>query len=451
MSKLNEPLLLPCGVSLRNRIAKAAMTEGLADPNTNLPNENHFRLYERWGKSGASFLLTGNVMVDRRYRECPRNVAIDNKTFSPDDPNDILLSLLKRWAQSSKESQLWMQLSHSGRQTPMSVSSAPIAPSPVSLPKPLPGFFFYSPSEMTNEEIEDVIGRFVSAASLVKKAGFDGIQIHGAHGYLISEFLSPRTNKRTDKWGGSLENRSRLLREILEQVRFAVGPSFPICVKMNSADFQRGGFDEEDAVQVIRMLEQQKIDLLEISGGTYEFAAMFEGKPVAAKSTLEREAFFIDFATKVRKLTKTPLMLTGGFRSLRAMRQAVEDGVVDVIGLARPFCLFPEFPKQFLLNPEEEERKKGGGGEMATLALPTISVGIKSVNTGLENLWYQSQMHLIGCEGKDPDPHQILATTSLPLFVSTYICDVQTITKLGVLKIVLVLSCLLALVFALLW
>jgi 2,4-dienoyl-CoA reductase-like NADH-dependent reductase (Old Yellow Enzyme family) len=211
---------------------------------------------------------------------------------------------------------------------------------------------------MTEDEIEDTIQRFAHAAEVCRDVGFTGIQLHSAHGYLLSSFLSPRVNQRTDKWGGSLENRKRFLGAVYAAVRERVGDDFPIAVKINSADFQRGGFDHDESLEVVRWLGEIGFDLVEISGGSYEDLVLFYGdkdamgEPVR-ESTKEREAYFITFADAVRKVTDVPLMVTGGFRSRAAMNAALASGALDVIGLARPMCTQVDAPALLLEDRTE--------------------------------------------------------------------------------------------------
>ena len=325
---IEQSFKLPCGSVLKNRIAKAAMTERIAD-STNNVTERHFELYDRWAATGAGLLITGNVMVDNRHLESAGNVCV--LTCDQDR--------LRRWVDvvHRHETHLWMQISHAGRQTSKFNTIHPQAPSAVRL-KTLG--LFGTPKALTNAEIEDLIERFATAGTIARQCGFDGIQIHAAHGYLISQFLSPLTNIRNDQWGGSLENRSRFLIEIVRLTRKRLGPNFPISVKLNSADFQRGGFDETDALRVVRMLTDEGIDLLEISGGTYEKSAFLlknSEVPGQKESTRRREAYFIDFAERVRQVSDIPLMVTGGFRTLDLCNEALRSGMVDIIGMARPF------------------------------------------------------------------------------------------------------------------
>lgn len=345
---LSKPLSLPNGASLPNRFAKAAMTEGLAD-GLNRPTARLERLYRRWGAGGAGLLITGNVMVDRRYLERPGNVAIDGPQ------TDEQLERLRGWSGAAREggADIWMQLSHPGRQTPKIVARQPVAPSAVALG--LPGGQFGEPRALLAEEAPTIIERFAHAASIAKHTGFTGVQIHAAHGYLISEFLNPLVNQREDMWGGSLENRARFLLETVDAVRAQTGTGFPVSVKLNSSDFQKGGFAPGEAIQVARWLEKRGVDLIEISGGSYEQPAMMDLDGIEARheeekrdSTKAREAYFLDYADEMRASLKTPLMVTGGFRSRAAMEEALASGACDVVGVARPLCVDPDTPQKLM-------------------------------------------------------------------------------------------------------
>jgi 2,4-dienoyl-CoA reductase-like NADH-dependent reductase (Old Yellow Enzyme family) len=253
--------------------------------------------------------------------------------------------------------------------------------------------FFNTPRELTPDEIEDIIRRFGQAAAIAKKAGFTGAQIHGAHGYLVSQFLSPHANQRSDEWGGTPENRRRFVLAVLAEMRRRTGPGFPIGIKLNSADFQKGGFSEEESLDTIRALAAAGIDMVEISGGTYEAPAM---TGVQRKdSTAKREAYFLEFAEKVRATVKVPLMLTGGFRTLAGMAGAVSSGAVDFVGLARALAVEPELPSRLL------------GGEEARHVIRPITTGIKMVDRMalMEVTWYARQLRRIG-EGHEPKPNE---------------------------------------------
>jgi len=341
-SPLLQSLTLPCGAVLKNRIAKAAMTERLASSN-HFANDNLNNLYGKWSDTGTGLLISGNIMVDKHYKESSGNIVIEDESG--------LRPLQKFTKEGTRNgNHLWAQISHAGRQSTIFSTFKPIAPSPVHLKKLM---LFAKPRAMTIKDILDVVERFVTAAAICKKGGFTGVQIHGAHGYLISQFLSPNTNKRTDEYGGSIENRSRVLFDIIKKTRVEVGSDFPIAVKLNSADFQRGGFNEEDALYVIKKLHDLKIDLLEISGGTYE-NIVFLTKRSERESTRKREAYFMDFAERIRKVTKIPLMVTGGFRTIDFCEQVIENNELEVIGFARPYLVDETFPSTFV-NREYEK------------------------------------------------------------------------------------------------
>lgn len=337
---LDRPLRLPCGAVLKNRLAKAAMTEGLADP-MNRATDAHVMLYERWARNGLGLMLTGNVQVDRRQLERPGNIAIDGNGG---------LEALRRLARTGTRdgAHFWMQINHPGRQTSAAIHARPLAPSAISLPMALAQCG--EAQAMTLEQVHDVVRRFAHVAVIARECGFTGIQIHAAHGYLLSNFLSPLANRREDEYGGSLENRARLLLEIVAATRGAVGADFPISVKLNSADFQRGGFGPDESMQVVEWLASAGIDLLEISGGNYEEMQMVgrgdETPGVVRKthdSTRAREAYFLEYARQVRPRARhLPLMITGGMRSAAVMQDALSQDACDVIGLGRPLCTHPD-------------------------------------------------------------------------------------------------------------
>ena len=332
---LNDPLTLPCGATLPNRVAKAAMSEHLGSPNQS-PTRGLVRLYERWSAGGAGLLITGNVMIDPAHLEGTRNVAV-----KPDSNIDGFVE----WASAGTAhgNHLWMQLNHPGRQTPRHINPSPGAPSAV---EPVNLFrrarAFGKPHAMDETEIGQVIQSFASAAAFARTAGFTGVQVHGAHGYLVSQFLSPLTNQRSDRWGGSLGNRARFARTVLGEIRKAVGDDFPIGIKLNSADFQRGGFTEEESMRVLGMLQEDGIDLVEISGGSYESRVMLD------KVENQREAFFLEYAKKARAEVDIPMMVTGGFRARSIMEDALSKGALDVVGMARPFTNNPSIAQDLL-------------------------------------------------------------------------------------------------------
>jgi len=348
---IDAPLTLPCGLTAPNRIAKAAMTEGLADVvdgTGGLAGERIAHCYRTWAAGGAGLLITGNIMVDGRYRERPANVVVDG------EQNERQRAGLRQFAEAAKSGGglALAQISHAGRQSPKSIAPEPVGPSAVKVK--LPGGLFGTPRALTDDEILDVIDRFATTAAELCAAGFDGVQVHSAHGYLLSEFLNPRVNRRDDRWGGSLDNRARLLLETVRAVRDAIGPYKALSIKLNSSDFQKGGFSFEDCQQVVGLLHGEGVDLLEISGGNYEQPRMmgleglepvFEGD--VRDSTRAREAYFMAYAERILEATRMPIMVTGGFRSRAAMDEALEAGVA-MIGIARPLCVDPDAPNRLL-------------------------------------------------------------------------------------------------------
>ncbi|MEM8896878.1 MAG: NADH:flavin oxidoreductase/NADH oxidase family protein [Bacteroidota bacterium] len=379
LNVLKESFELPCGVSVNNRIAKSALSEGIAEKNGR-PSEALFNLYERWGKGGAGILFTGNVMVDKDHLVNANVMIAENEDFL-----DSYTTLAEK--AQAHGTHLWMQINHPGRQTPAYLDKAPVSASNVGMPSKL----YLQPRPLEEEEILDLIERYGNAALLAKKAGMKGAQIHGAHGYLVSQFLSPLTNLRTDKWGGSLENRARFVLEIYRSMRKKCGPDFPLGIKINSADFQRGAFTEEESMEVISMLDAEGMDLIEVSGGTYERAAMVG--TMQKESTKQREAYFMDFIVKVRKLIKSPLMLTGGFRTADTIAKAVAGGELDFVGMGRPFCLYPNLGNELL------------SGTRTNFSVPPLQTGVPKIDMSgmLQTPWHQFQLVRLG-KGMEPDP-----------------------------------------------
>ena len=340
-----EPLQLPNGQVLANRIAKAAMEENMADAHQ-APSEPLMRLYQAWAEGEPGLLLTGNVMIDRHAMTGPGGVVLENEEH---------LDSFREWADVARNKgvHFWMQLSHPGRQTMANLGQQALAPSAIALDLGSFSKMFATPKAMTEDDIQDVIRRFATSARLAEKAGFTGVQIHGAHGYLLSQFLSPLSNHRSDRWGGSLENRARLLLEVIHAVRAAVSPSFCVAVKLNSADFQRGGFDETDARAVVEMLNPLPIDLLELSGGSYEAPAM-QGEARDGR-TLAREAYFLEFAAEMASVATMPVMVTGGIRRLPIVKQVLDSGIA-MAGIATALTLEPQLIKHWRegrdLNPQ---------------------------------------------------------------------------------------------------
>ncbi|MGK0289298.1 MAG: 2,4-dienoyl-CoA reductase-like NADH-dependent reductase (Old Yellow Enzyme family) [bacterium] len=376
---LNTPFQIGKKLTVKNRFFKSAMSEQLTDKN-NLPNKELIKLYETWAEGGLGISVTGNVMIDKKAMGEPRQVVLEK---------DTPLESFKAWAKAGTKNdcQLWMQLNHPGKQIPSILCKEPVAPSAISLGAGLEKAF-NPPRALSEPEILDIIERFANSSKLAKEAGFSGVQIHGAHGYLVSQFLSSRHNQRTDQWGGRLENRMRFVLEVYRAIRTAVG-DFPIGIKLNSADFMKGGFTEEESMEVVKTIAKEGIDMIEISGGTYESPSMTGHK--IKESTKKREAYFLDYAEKVRSLVDTPIAVTGGFRSGTAMTEALQSGATDMIGVARPLAVEPDLPNKIIEDPTY------------AIHMKKLSTGIKAVDrmAMLEITWYEHQLHLIG-KGKAP-------------------------------------------------
>ena len=336
-------------------------------------------------------------MVDGRYLERAGNVVVEDASG---------LTSLRAWANATHRggSQLWAQISHPGRQCPRLVNLTPLAPSPVQLDRV---GNFGKPRAATESDIQDIITRFATTAGILQEAGFDGVQVHSAHGYLLSQFLSPRTNLRADSWGGSLENRARLLLTVVRAVREKVGPKFPIAVKLNSSDFVQGGFTLDESVQVVRWLGDAGVDLLEVSGGTYEQLEFFKGHDPSEirDSTRSREAMFLEYAKSIKAVATMPIMVTGGFRTRAGMQAALTEGHTDMIGVARPFCLDPDFPLAMMAGtldalPVPEDKLVLGKGHWGP---NSTSGNIRALNNFAQAGWYYRQIELMS-EGLPPQP-----------------------------------------------
>lgn len=341
-SPLFEPLTLPNGAILKNRLAKAAMEESLAAYGQ-IPDAKLQRLYRRWAEGGAGLLITGNVMISPAALSGPASVVLEEGTD---------LAPFKAWAEAGRSGggAFWMQINHPGRQVMATLGEETVSASDVAVEIPGMSKNFNPPRALSEAEIRDLIARFATTAALAEEAGFDGVQIHAAHGYLINQFLSPLTNRRSDQWGGSLENRARFLFEAVRAVRARVSERFTVTVKLNSADFQKGGFDQEDAKWVVTQLGDMNIDLVELSGGSYESPAM-QGRREDGTSTGRREAYFVEFARDIAAVAKMPVMVTGGIRS----RAVAEDALVNktggigvsVLGIARAMAFEPDLVKNW--------------------------------------------------------------------------------------------------------
>jgi len=379
---LAEAFVLPNGFTIPNRLVKSALSEGLGERDGS-PGRRLRTLYGRWSGAGVGLNITGNVMIDRRALGEPGNVVVEDRRHLPE---------LQEWVKAitAGGSRAWAQINHPGRQTPRTLTPRPVAPSAVPMPGAPP--VFATPRELTSAEVHEIVRRYATTAAVLTEAGFDGVQIHGAHGYLVSQFLSPLSNQRTDEWGGTPEKRRRFVLEVFRAMREAVGAEVPVTIKLNSADFQKGGFSEEESLEVVHALADEGIDLLEISGGTYTSAAMLGVDETLKESTRRREAYFLAYAERVRaELPQLPLMLTGGFRTVGGMEDALASGAVDLIGLGRPLAVQPDFPAQLLAGVVDE-----------SVVVPRRS-GIRLLDNLTELTYYSVQMWRMA-KGKEPAP-----------------------------------------------
>ncbi len=343
-SKLFTPLTLPNQVVINNRLCKAAMEENLSDQGQ-IPGQRLFTLYKAWSDGGAGLLLTGNVMISPDALTGPGGVVLENADH---------LDRFRKWAAAgtSNGNQLWMQINHPGRQVYEAMGEQALSPSGIALN--IPGFskMFAQPKAMGEAEILNIIERFANTAALAEQAGFTGVQIHAAHGYLLSQFLSPLVNVRDDKWGGSLENRARIVFEVVKAVRERVSDGFCVSIKINSADFQKGGFDANDAKWVVKQLNDYRLDLVELSGGSYESPAMSgnAAEPGSGDSTTQREAYFVEFARDIAEVASMPIMVTGGITKRAVAEDALNErgGIsIDMLGIARALAYEPALPNKW--------------------------------------------------------------------------------------------------------
>ena len=382
-NNLSSPVTLNSGITIKNRFVKAATSEQLGDKNHD-PKPALSTAYARWAEGEVGLSISGNIMIDRTALGEPANVVLDE---------DSDLNKFRHWTRSATKNgtHLWAQLNHPGKQSPSVLSKNPVAPSAIPLELDMKGVF-NTPKALTEDEIWVLIDKFSHAAKLANSVGFTGIQIHAAHGYLISQFHSAKHNQRNDQWGGSLENRMRFVLEVYKAIRKEVGDTYPIAVKLNAGDFISGGFSEEESMQVAQSLADAGVDLIEVSGGTYESQAMVDPNEAPIKvSTKNREAYFLHYAEAIKQNLSIPLIVTGGFRTAQGMLDAINTGATDFIGLARPLMLYPDLPIQAMNDKQ------------ATFDVKRPTTGFKKIDKTLmvDLAWWEEQIHLMG-KGQEP-------------------------------------------------
>ena len=369
MSLINKPFTSNNGTTFRNRIVKAAMEEQLAGAGQQ-PDGRLETLYRRWGEGGAGLIITGHVMVDRRAMAQPGDVVLDERSE---------LEPFRRWSAAAGPTEVWMQINHPGRLVPRDTAATALAPSAVPLDLGPLSKLYREPTAMSAEDIRTVIERFATTAELAESAGFGGVQIHAAHGYLLSQFLSPLVNRRNDQWGGSLADRARPLLETIAAVRGRVSAGFGIAVKLNSADFQRGGFELDDARQVVQWLSGA-VDFVELSGGNIE--SLTSPDPGTDERTRAREAYLLDLAGRLVEESDVPLMLTGGIRRREAAERVLERGFA-LVGVATAIAQHPEIPHRWLAGEDAPVHPPRSRLRSKALA----AAGVQAAITGrLQNL-----------------------------------------------------------------
>ena len=376
---LFTPITLPNGTTIKNRFFKSAMSEGMGTREFQ-PKKNIATLYKRWAEGGTGLIITGNIMVDPKGTAEPGNIVFDKNSN---------MEILKEWAKQGQQhgAKVMVQLNHPGKQAPKTVSKQTVAPSAIPLGNGL-NKLFSTPRALTTSEVEELVQKFVTSAKVAKEAGFSGVQIHAAHGYLISQFLSPHDNRRTDKYGGSLENRMRFLKEIYLGMREELGKDFTIGIKINSTDFKEDGLTEEDSLKTIIELANLGLDFVEISGGTYERPAM-----MGATSKSTNQVFFAEYSKKLKQKIKIPVVVTGGIRSINAMNTLLNDNTTDFIGIARPLTIDPNIPNKIKQ------------GTYTIVETTRVSTGVKKLDKIFGSLlgivYYQVLMQNIA-KGKEP-------------------------------------------------
>ncbi|ATZ56784.1 hypothetical protein BCIN_14g00210 [Botrytis cinerea B05.10] len=397
-SPLGKPLKYEfSGKVARNRFLKGAMSERQSswDPkdfkSRGIPFTSLVNVYKRWGEGEYGQILTGNVMIEYDHLESMGNSIIPLDAPFEGERFERFAAMAK--AGKAHGSLMVAQVSHPGRQVESRIQPNPISASDVQLTSSPMGLTFNKPRPATQEDINSIVDKFAHAAEYLEKAGFDGIQLHGAHGYLLAQFLSKTTNKRTDKYGGSLENRFRIIQEVADEIHKRVKPDFIVGIKMNSVEFQQDGFTPEDAKAACQALEGARFDYVELSGGTYEESAFVHKR----ESTKKRENFFIEFAEEIVKpLTKTKTYVTGGFKTVGAMVSALD--TVDGVGLGRPAAQEFRLPKDILEGRVTAAKK---------LAVDDTNFMISNVAAG-------TQMSQVG---KDQEPIDLSIEKNVEIFM----------------------------------
>ncbi len=323
-------------IKMKNRIVRSATFEKMADDD-GFVTDKLIDLYVNLAKGGVGLIITGNALVHTSGRSAPKMICIHN---------DFYIEGLKRLTDAvhKEDGKIVIQLTHGGRQCASIFlhGNPPLAPSAVYEP-----VYKVKPRELKHEEIWEIIDSFGKAARRAKEAGFDGVQIHGAHGYLVNQFLSPYTNRRNDYWGGDEERRFHFLEEVYQSIRDNVGYDYPVMIKLNACDFIDGGLTLDESLRIAKRLENLGIDAIEVSGGIVE--SKIDERPVRPKiDSPEKEAYFRGFAREFKKNLNIPIMVVGGIRSRTTAEDILQKNDADLISLSRPLIREPDLPKKWM-------------------------------------------------------------------------------------------------------
>ena len=321
------------GMTLRNRMVRSATWEGMCDPDGR-PTEKLTEFYRQLALGGVGLLITGYTFVTPEGKQLPGKMGIHTDDFA---------EAYKKMTSAIHEAggAVAVQLVHAGGQTDSSnAGRQPLAPSAVKVDQ-----FPEMPAELTLDEIDTIVEAFAKGAQRAKEWGFDAVQLHGAHGYLINQFLSPLTNQRSDEYGGSITNRSRFVIEVYKKVREAVGDDYPVLIKLNASDNLEGGLSIDDAMFAAQQLSELGIDAIEVSAGT---PASGDESPARAKiNKPEKEAYHLVQARQIKSAVSCPVMVVGGMRSWEVAENAVAEEGLDYISMARPLIREPGLPERW--------------------------------------------------------------------------------------------------------
>jgi len=321
------------GIDLQNRLVRSATWENMATDQGQM-TEDLFKVYEGLARGGVGLIITGYAFVTRDEQPNPGMMAIHDDAFIAD---------YRRLTDMVHEqgSRIVMQIAYGGSFTGYRTEGRLIW-SPSGVADLATGVV---PTAMSGEDIRTLVRAFGAAAERVKRAGFDGVEMHGAHSYLLSQFLNPYYNRRSDEYGGSIENRARIILEVYDEIRSRVGGDYPVLIKINCEDFQEGGATGEEILAVASMLDERGIDAIEVSGGG---SGSGERMPVRRRiDAPEKEAYHAPYAARIADQIKAPVMLVGGLRSPGIIEGLLEKTKIELFSLSRPLLSEPELPKRW--------------------------------------------------------------------------------------------------------